>query len=231
MNSEPNHARLDLHEVHLWYTEVPDKSRTSLTSRERKKCLASEKFLPKVLAQYPEFKKANLSFLDNGKPVIVYPSRQSDSNIDVSSVEELHCSASHSADTGLYALSLGTKIGVDIEKIISARSLDGISRSYFHPDEQLELKGLQGKAKTDRFYQFWTLKEAMGKISGKGLSGDFSRFGFHSLSPEPEQSWQALDELPGFRFWSQRFGSDYWFSVAALTEEARGCKEVRLNRL
>lgn len=218
---------LEPYEIHLWHVEVPESSATSLSPRESKACLASGKLITKVLAHYQQFKNPELSFLDNGKPVIKIPGAQE----GASPVKDLYCSASHSAHTGVYALSLGVNIGVDIERIKSGRSLQEISQNYFHPQEQSDLVSLKGKAKSERFYQFWTLKEAMGKISGKGISGDFKRFGFHSLSPRSEPGWQVVEELPGFRFWTQRFASEYWLSVAALAEQASDCTEISFKKI
>lgn len=208
-------------EVDIWCGEVPGSREISLSSREKRSYLASGKLIPQILSSYRQFEKGELAFLDSGKPVVNFPSQASTG----SPADVLYCSASHSADIGVYTLSLSGGIGIDIEKMRQRRSMEGIYINYFHPEEQLELEGLHGNVKTERFFQLWTLKEALGKVTGKGISGDFRNFSFRSLNLEAVGRWQTIDALPGFFFWSQKFNADYWLSVAISVDEFGNHKE------
>lgn len=206
---------LGQNEIDIWIGAVPVSRGISLSSREKKGYLASGKLIPQILSSYQQFEKGELAFLDSGKPVVSFPPHASTSN----PADSLYCSASHSADIGVYTLSINGGIGIDIEKMRQRRSMEGIYLNYFHPEEQLELEGLHGNVKTERFFQLWTLKEAFGKVTGKGISRDFGNFSFCSLRVEGGGRWQTNDALPGFFFWSQKFNADYWLSVATSVDD------------
>ena len=83
---------------------------------------------------------------------------------------------SHSGCHGLIALSRDRRVGVDVEELTAQRNLDLLIEGTFGPNEQAELAALDGSRKLRLFFRLWTIKEALSKAHGWGLSLDVSRF-------------------------------------------------------
>lgn len=71
------------------------------------------------------------------------------------------------ADTGL--------VGIDAELDQRSLVVDPLLDDVCSPWERRELAGLTGRARTSRFLDFWTLKEAFLKACGLGISRDLTR--------------------------------------------------------
>ncbi|MYF40472.1 MAG: 4'-phosphopantetheinyl transferase superfamily protein [Rhodothermaceae bacterium] len=85
---------------------------------------------------------------------------------------------SHSGPHGLIAFAQGKqRVGVDVEAPSSRRrDFDGIAEMVFGPNERAEIASANGLAKSRLFFRFWTLKEAIVKAFGTGLSIDLTAF-------------------------------------------------------
>ena len=83
---------------------------------------------------------------------------------------------SHSGRHGLIAFAPEGRIGVDVEERSPNRNLDVCIRLLFAPNEQAEFESVCGQGKIERFYRLWTLKEALIKAVGAGLSIDTAKF-------------------------------------------------------
>ena len=83
---------------------------------------------------------------------------------------------SHSGRHGLIALAREGRIGVDVEERMAKRDLDGFIRLLFAPGEREALEAAGGSRKVDLFYSLWTMKEALIKAVGAGLSMDTAKF-------------------------------------------------------
>ena len=87
----------------------------------------------------------------------------------------LQFNLSHSEDRLLIAVTSQVAVGVDIEKIRS--DVDhGIAERYFHPDAYARLKALPEAQRVPAFFQLWTGKEAVIKMTGKGLAHSLATF-------------------------------------------------------
>jgi 4'-phosphopantetheinyl transferase len=86
-------------------------------------------------------------------------------------------SVSHSENHGLIALSTGGAVGIDVEEMRPRQAFSSIARSVFTVDEQSWLAQVPAEDTMGRFYRIWTLKEAVVKAIGMGLS-----FGLESFS-------------------------------------------------
>lgn len=77
---------------------------------------------------------------------------------------------SHSHDLAAIALSYGTPVGVDIERVRVLSDLDAISLTVFNERELAQLKPTQDPIQLRDFFLGWTRKEAYLKAVGTGLS-------------------------------------------------------------
>lgn len=118
---------------------------------------------------------------------------------------------SHSGQHGLIALAPEGRVGVDAEEYVQHRKLDELIEAVFGPNEQAELAATSGDGRIRQFFRLWTLKEAVTKALGTGLSLDVSRFEIPApmragtarcvlrIPDAPEVSWR-LDSLCSERF-------------------------------
>ena len=83
---------------------------------------------------------------------------------------------SHSGAHGLIAVAAAGRLGVDVEERRTPRHFDGLIETVLGPDEQAELALARGCRKLHLFFNFWTIKEALIKALGLGLSLDMSQF-------------------------------------------------------
>ena len=82
----------------------------------------------------------------------------------------------HSGRHGLLAIGSSARLGVDVEERVSNRHIDLLSESVFGPNERSELKMVEGQRKIAMFFKLWTVKEALVKALGVGMSLDTSEF-------------------------------------------------------
>lgn len=112
-------------------------------------------------------------------------------------------------------------VGIDVEKMDEGRTEPAVWESHFAPPEVAALTALPEEQRCDRFFQYWTLKEAYIKARGLGLAiplrdfwflieGETIRIAFApSLQDDPAR-WQ---------FAQRRLGADHMLAVALVAEE------------
>ena len=83
---------------------------------------------------------------------------------------------SHSHDLALIAVTLDSKIGVDVEMVRSDMAGDEIAQRFFAPSEIATLRSLPEQQQTEAFFHCWTRKEAFVKAVGEGLSYPLDQF-------------------------------------------------------
>ena len=113
---------------------------------------------------------------------------------------------SHSGNHGLIGLGKGGRVGVDIEEWDPDRNLGPLMETAFTPAERTAMESTDAINRQYLFFRLWTIKEALIKAVGMGLSLDMSSFEvpsplqcgatsteFHFLQA-PSVSWR-LDTL------------------------------------
>ena len=106
-----------------------------------------------------------LGISDFGKPYAVVHGVAAPASFNVS----------HSGAHGLIAFATEGRLGVDVEERDAPRDLNALISTVLAPDEQAELALARGDRKVHLFFNFWTIKEALIKAVGRGLSLDMSR--------------------------------------------------------
>jgi len=117
---------------------------------------------------------------------------------------DLHFNLSHSGDVALAAFS-GAPVGLDIECRGRSRDFAAIARRFFLPEEA-EAVLRSGENREDVFLKIWTAKEAIVKLSGKGLAG-----GLALARTTPDGQGFLGDQA----VWLRHFLSDGYHGTAA----------------
>ena len=85
---------------------------------------------------------------------------------------------SHSGKQGLIAFAPAGQLGVDVEECVARRYFDRLAKSasVFTPNERVELAQVHGDDRVRLFTRLWTIKEALLKALGTGLSIGIAKF-------------------------------------------------------
>jgi 4'-phosphopantetheinyl transferase len=78
----------------------------------------------------------------------------------------------------------GCDVGVDVEDTERAGETVGLANRFFSPAEVAALLALPPEARSRRFFEYWTLKEAYMKARGFGLSVPLDRYSFDVAAQE-----------------------------------------------
>ena len=110
----------------------------------------------------PEVAPTDWSFASGhyGRPFVVSPKTSS----------TLHFSLSHADGCVACVVSGHETVGVDVETVSSRVAPLSTALRFFAPEEGETLRGLPEPAATERFFDYWTLKEAYLKARGFGLN-------------------------------------------------------------
>lgn len=126
----------------------------------------------------------------SGRPILATPHNNTGAQFSLSHTRSLIvCSVTHGCD-----------IGIDVEFIHDRRHLDALATRVLTRNEQATLQAARPEHRLPTFYQFWTLKEAVLKAAGVGLTIAPARLEFslkHGQEPEllqiPAQLGQPAD--------------------------------------
>jgi 4'-phosphopantetheinyl transferase len=87
-------------------------------------------------------------------------------------------SLSHTRGMVACAVTSGAEVGVDVEWVDRQVDVGAIAARFFAPAETAQLVELKGDARRDRFFDLWTLKEALVKALGLGMAVSLSTLAF-----------------------------------------------------
>jgi 4'-phosphopantetheinyl transferase len=118
-----------------------------------------------ILAHYLKIppKDITITIREKGKPFLQNSS--------------LRFNLSHSHEIAMLAITCDTDIGVDIEYSKKMSNFLDIAKKFFHPEEYRQLIDIQRPVEQrDYFYLLWTVKEALLKATGEGISAGLNNF-------------------------------------------------------
>ena len=166
----------------------------------------SDEFRRQILSRYAGVAPLALEFVlrEHGKPALVGAAQTLDFNL------------SHSGDWLACAVTAGTPVGVDLEFCDPRRVSMKVARRFFRKEEVAVLEACNRVRRADRFYDFWTLKEAAIKARGEALAPGLASYGFELTFPAGEERengriavtapdavdsalYGLLEPLPGYR--------------------------------
>jgi 4'-phosphopantetheinyl transferase len=178
---------------------------------DRKRYLATRAMVRTVLSRYAAIAPADWVFstTEYGRPEIANRHDEADG---------LCFNVSHTR--GLIALGVTRHraLGVDVENLVTRLVSLGIADRFFAPTEVAELASVPQELRQDRFFEYWTFKEAYIKARGMGLSIPLDRFSFHypneravRIAIDPELG----DDQSRWSFWQFRPTSEYLLAICA----------------
>ena len=147
---------LDGEDLHLWFCRADAVADSAALVRT-------------VLSGYaaPEAGAWQFARGEHGKPSLVGAPRPLDFNL------------SDSGDWRVCAVTAGTAVGVDLEHCDPRRDVMKLARRFFDPAEVAALEACRSAdGQRDRFYDYWTLKEARVKAHGGALGPALASLAF-----------------------------------------------------
>ena len=130
---------------------------------------------------------------------------------------EIEVSISHTEGLIACLVACSPAAAVDVEKIQHTVDLTAVAAEVLSPLEREEIQDLFGSAWTERFFDYWTLKEAYAKATGLGLQMAFNGASF--LRDQYDQiGMQSLDGLNtgrDWQFWCLHPSPSHTVSIAA----------------
>jgi 4'-phosphopantetheinyl transferase len=138
--------------------------------KDQRSYLVSHALVRKALSLYAEILPQDWVFGKGarGKPKLA----------EASAATSLRFNLTHTADLCACVVTRGIRCGLDAEYIGRQNKLMPIARRMF---SEIELETLKGKTDSEiqqRFYSYWTLREAYVKAMGTGLGGSSKAFHF-----------------------------------------------------
>jgi 4'-phosphopantetheinyl transferase len=170
--------------------------------RHRQQYLVSHALVRLTLSRYAPVAPEAWRFVPNeyGRPAIVGPEGQ-----------WLRFNLSHTDGMALVAVGRDVDLGADIEDAERPGETVEIADSFFARSEVQALRALPKERQRERFFEYWTLKEAYIKARGAGLSLPLDQFAFDlvqgqmpSISFDPRMQdlpdvWQFMQHKPSAR--------------------------------
>ncbi|MNT50682.1 4'-phosphopantetheinyl transferase psf-1 [compost metagenome] len=125
----------------------------------------------------------------------------------------------HSGDLALFALTVGSPVGVDVEHVREIPEAQAIVEHHFSVHERAQMLALPPQERPLSFFLAWTRKEAILKACGKGLSVPLSEFSVSVVPGEPAVVLEAADTLGAGTccLFNLEPGNDYAAALAILT--------------
>jgi 4'-phosphopantetheinyl transferase len=103
----------------------------------------------------------------------------------------LHFNLSHSARCAVVGVCADSAIGVDVEEIRTFPEYQDLAHAYFAPHELAWMRDARADQQLERFYRLWTIREALVKATGAGVSA-------LAVAISDEWSVDQFDTLPGY---------------------------------
>jgi 4'-phosphopantetheinyl transferase len=146
--------------------------------------------LSRYLARAPE--DLRFRYGDHGKPALEGEGSGNDVRFNLA----------HSEGVAVYAVTRGQEVGVDVERVRSMHDLETVAERFFTPCEWFALRRLPPRERDVAFFSCWTLKEAVLKAVGSGLTGSLDSFAVTVRSDEPPAFVAVAPGARGLERWS-----------------------------
>ena len=187
----------------LWESLSPDERARAARfafERDRHRFVVGRGALRAILASYLGGLPGGIRFTygEHGKPMLA----------ESTGADGVEFNASGSEELAVCAVTVGRKVGVDIELCRPTKD-DALIEQCVSPAERHAYLALAPQERPAAFYRLWTLKEAYLKATGAGLSrplsslevtfmpGEQARLVADHEVPEERASWTFTEFAPG----------------------------------
>jgi 4'-phosphopantetheinyl transferase len=135
-------------------------------------------------------------------------------------------SLSHTRGFVAAAAGEGIRVGVDVESGEREHDYRAIAQAYFAPDDVAALDGLPPEERREHFFLQWTIKEAVLKAAGFGLSIPLNALSVRTNPPSVLTRDPRLASPSGWRIASYRPTERYFLAAAAGSVSSAGLPEI-----
>ncbi|MDH3979850.1 MAG: 4'-phosphopantetheinyl transferase superfamily protein [Gammaproteobacteria bacterium] len=223
------------HELHVWLLQpdrVTDEAMltayaASLSSeeqarqqrfyfeRDRQLFLVAHGMLRRVLSQYVDVAPSHWQFSPgvHGRPEIAVPA----------GLPALRFNLSHTRGLVACVISLESDCGVDVERLRATRNPQAIANKMYAESELADLDKRAGADYLERFFSYWTLREAYCKATGLGIAHAPRNFAFQISSAGSvaiQFESPAVESADQWQFACLRPASEHLLAIAAHTGDA-----------
>jgi 4'-phosphopantetheinyl transferase len=170
-------------------------------ARDRHQYLVTRAMVRAVLSKYSLVAPRDWRFVVNpyGRPSI---------GARHFSARGIQFNVSHTEGLVIMGITRGRAVGVDVENVRPQNEALEVANHFFAPEEVAALRALSEAEQQQRFFEYWTLKEAYIKARGLGLSIPLDSFWFEFSADSRVQlrvSRRALDDRADmWVFWQLR---------------------------
>lgn len=183
-------ADLDKHLIQLASNVLSDdelsRAQRFQFEADRNRFVAAHALCRLMLSSQAEFEPSFWEFAreQRGRPYVVNSQLPMDFNL------------SHTTGMVGCALSTAGRVGFDLEYCLRPVNIDSLARRKFAPEESEDVLSFSDERQRDRFFRYWTLKEAYIKVTGRGLHQSLDSFCFdlNGSSPMCRVNGQCLDQ-------------------------------------
>lgn len=128
---------------------------------------------------------------------------------------------SHTRKHGLITLAESGSLGVDVEARLQRSNMEGIAARVFAPQDQEALSRMPEHRRLFTFYRFWTMREAVGKALGCGLTLAPETFALpETIHRGAASGIVMLSSPPRTRWWVQDIGTARFAAAVSWKYEA-----------
>lgn len=178
-NEPPQDCALSDGEVHVWAADLdeislvrefapvlsPDETERAARfhfQKDRRNFIAARGLLRTILAYYLKTSADSLqfSYAEKGKPSLAADCQSGDLNFNLS----------HSDGLAVYAMARNRQLGIDVESLRPFADMKEIASRCFSTEEQSAVHSLESPEQEEKFFRYWTRKEAVLKCTGEGFS-------------------------------------------------------------
>ncbi len=213
-STDPGEEQVQKYKKLLSATEIA-RADKFVPGHKRREYIITRGVLKQVLSRVTGLDASGLDFSygDHGKPYL-----------DINRAgKNIAFNVSHSHGMALVAITLGGRLGVDVEKIRPELDWLDLAERYFSASEYQALSKCPNDSSLMSFFTCWTRKEAFVKAVGDGIARGLSEF---DVSIDPDESagllnirWQGEDAAE----WSIKNIPIHGDYVAALAVDRPDC--------
>lgn len=192
-------------------------------AKDRLRYVLTRVLIRTTLSRYAAPAPAAWHFRNNeyGRPEIVCTGE--------AGADSLRFNVSHTDGLIALAVTRRREVGVDTEQLRERGAVLPLAERFFSAEEASALRELPQEQQQQRFFEYWTLKEAYIKARGMGLSIPLEQFAFAidaSTALQLRIDTTLNDEPQRWRFWQFWAAPQY---IAALCVEGHAREMLRVH--